>query len=142
MNKKIISLWLGLVAILVISQTILGGYVRLTGSGLSMYDWHVVKGVIPPLSEESWQETFQNYQQTPEYKKINIGMTLDGYKTIYLREYNHRILGRLSGLVYVVPLFIFLFMGRFKWRASKIYLLIGILYAAQGVMGWYMVKRY
>jgi len=140
MNKKILTIWLGLVAILIASQILLGGYVRLTGSGLSMYDWHVVKGIIPPLSDESWQEKFQNYQQTPEYKKINVGMSLEDYKEIYLREYNHRILGRLNGLVFVIPLFIFLFTGKFKWRELKVYLSIGLLYAFQGVWGWYMVQ--
>jgi len=139
-SKKTILSWLTVVAASVIFQIILGGYVRLTDSGLSMYDWHVVKGVIPPLSEASWQETFENYKQTPEYKKINVGMSLDDYKLIYLREYNHRIVGRITGLIFVLPLFIFLFLKRFKWRESKIYLATGLLYAGQGVLGWYMVK--
>lgn len=140
LSKKAILIWLIIVAVSVVFQILLGGYVRLTQSGLSMYDWHVVHGVIPPLSEESWQETFENYKQTPEYKKINVGMTLDDYKQIYLREYNHRIVGRVTGLIFVVPLFIFLFLKKFKWRESKIYLATGLLYAGQGVLGWYMVK--
>jgi heme a synthase len=139
-SKKTILAWLVLVALSVIFQIMLGGYVRLTQSGLSMYDWHVVHGVIPPLSEESWQETFDNYKHTPEYTKINVGMSLEEYKLIYLREYNHRILGRITGLIFVLPLFTFLFLGKLKWRDSKIYLLTGLLYAGQGVLGWYMVK--
>jgi heme a synthase len=105
-----------------------------------MYDWHVVKGVIPPLTEEMWQETFENYKQTPEYKKINVGMSLDDYKMIYIREYNHRILGRITGLIFVLPLFFFLFMKKIKWQDSKTYLVTGLLYAGQGILGWYMVK--
>jgi cytochrome c oxidase assembly protein subunit 15 len=139
-NKKIVIIWLSAVIFSVIIQILLGGYVRLTDSGLSMYDWHVVKGIVPPLSEEAWQETFENYKKTPEYQKINIGMSLDDYKLIYIREYNHRILGRVTGLIFVLPLFFFLFSGRLNWRKSKIYLLTGLLYAGQGILGWYMVQ--
>ncbi|MCB0284137.1 MAG: COX15/CtaA family protein [Calditrichaeota bacterium] len=139
-SKNIIITWLILVALTVTIQILLGGYVRLTRSGLSMYDWHVVHGIIPPLTEESWQETFENYKQTPEYKHINVGMTLDEYKLIYFREYNHRILGRLTGLIFVVPFFIFLFTKIIPFRKSYLYMLIGLLFAAQGVLGWYMVK--
>ena len=139
-SKKLLIAWLSLVSFTVIIQILLGGYVRLTQSGLSMYDWNVVTGIIPPLSEGEWQSTFESYQQTPEYKKINSGMSLDEYKSIYFREYNHRILGRLTGLIYALPALILLFSGIFKWRDSKIYILIGFLFAGQGVLGWYMVK--
>ena len=138
--KNLLILWLLSVSVLVLAQITLGGYVRLTKSGLSMYDWHVITGVVPPLTEKAWQETFENYKKTPEYKKVNVGMGLADYKSIYYREYNHRILGRFSGILYVVPLFIFLFAGVLKWRQSISYLIIGLLYAAQGAMGWYMVK--
>jgi len=139
-SNKFIIYWLSLVSFTVVFQVFLGGYVRLTHSGLSMYDWNVVTGVIPPLSDKEWQETFENYQQTPEYKKINIGMSLDEYKFIYFREFNHRIIGRLTGLIYAVPALFLLFSGIFRWRDSKIYVLIGFLFAGQGVLGWYMVK--
>jgi len=139
-SKRILLVWLSATIITIIIQISLGGYVRLTDSGLSMYDWHVVNGIIPPISDAEWGDAFKGYKSTPEYKKINIGMSLEDYKNIYYREYNHRILGRITGLIYVLPLFLFLFMGRFKWRESKIYLLIGLLYAGQGVLGWYMVQ--
>ncbi len=139
-SKKLIVTWLAIVSFTVVFQIILGGYVRLTKSGLSMYDWHVVHGIIPPITDSEWQETFENYKHTPEYKKINIGMTLDEYKYIYYREFNHRIIGRLTGLIYAVPALFLLFGGFFKWRESKIYVLIGLLFAGQGVLGWYMVK--
>jgi heme a synthase len=139
-SKKLVVTWLAIVSFTVVFQIILGGYVRLTKSGLSMYDWHVVHGIIPPITDSEWQETFENYKHTPEYKKINIGMTLDEYKYIYYREFNHRIIGRLTGLIYAVPALFLLFGGFFKWRESKIYVLIGLLFAGQGVLGWYMVK--
>jgi len=138
--KNWILAWLISITVLVLAQIVLGGYVRLTRSGLSMYDWHVVTGVVPPLSESAWLKTFEQYKQTPEYKKVNVGMTLADYKAIYYREYNHRILGRFSGLMYVLPLFFFLLAGILKWRQAKSYLIIGLLYGAQGLMGWYMVK--
>ncbi|NOG44927.1 MAG: heme A synthase [Calditrichaeota bacterium] len=139
-SKKTILIWLSLVSFTVIFQIFLGGYVRLTQSGLSMYDWNVVTGVIPPITDAEWMETFENYQKTPEYIKINVGMSLEDYKFIYYREYNHRIIGRLTGLLYALPALFLLFSGIFKWRDSKIYIVVGILFAAQGVLGWYMVK--
>lgn len=139
-SKKIVIIWLSITAITVIVQITLGGYVRLTDSGLSIYDWHVVDGIVPPLTSEGWQTAFDGYKNTPEYQKINVGMNLAEYKNIYFREYNHRILGRITGLIFVLPLFLFLFFGRFKWRTSKVYLVTGLLYAGQGVLGWYMVK--
>lgn len=138
--KNVILVWLISVVFLILAQTVLGGYVRLTRSGLSMYDWHVITGVIPPLSQSAWQKTFDAYKKTPEYKKVNVGMSLSDYKSIYYREYNHRILGRFSGLVFALPLLFFLLSGIIRWRQSKSYLIIGFLYGAQGLMGWYMVK--
>ena len=118
----------------------LGGWVRLTGSGLSMVDWHVVTGVVPPLSEVDWEQTFDEYRKTPEYVKINVGMTMDEYRTIYYREYIHRIAGRLAGLGVALPLLLFLVRGTIPWRRSAPYLGIGVLFAFQGLMGWLMVQ--
>jgi cytochrome c oxidase assembly protein subunit 15 len=139
-NSRILSIWLFIVCFFVAVMVVFGGYVRLTRSGLSMVEWHVVTGIIPPLSQEAWQAKFVKYQQTPEYQKVNAGMSLEGYQAIYYREYIHRMLGRLTGLVYVVPLFVFLFAGMIPRQKLKIYLLIGLLFAAQGFMGWYMVQ--
>jgi len=139
-NSKILSIWLFTVCFFVAVMVIFGGYVRLTRSGLSMVEWHVVTGIFPPLGQEAWQTEFVKYQQTPEYQKVNAGMSLEGYQAIYYREYIHRLLGRLTGLVYVAPLFIFLIAGMIPGRKKKIYLLIGLLFAAQGFMGWYMVQ--
>lgn len=139
-RDKILSIWLFTICFFVAVMVVFGGWVRLTRSGLSMVDWHVVTGVIPPIGEENWQATFENYQQTPEYQKINVGMTLHEYKLIYYREYFHRVLGRLVGLIYVVPLIIFLATGIIPPKKSGVYLLIGLLFALQGYIGWYMVS--
>ncbi len=139
-TSKILSIWLFTVCFFIAMMVVFGGYVRLTRSGLSIVEWQVVTGIIPPLGQEAWQAEFELYQQTPEYQKVNAGMSLVAYKAIYYREYFHRMLGRLTGLIYVVPLLIFLFRGIIPRRKRNIYLLIGLLFALQGFMGWYMVK--
>ena len=138
--NKVLSRWLFTVCFFIAIMVVFGGYVRLTRSGLSMVEWHVVSGVIPPLGEAAWQETFEKYQQTPEYQKINAGMTLQAYKSIYYREYIHRILGRITGLVFVIPLLFFLLTKTIPLKKSPVYLGIGLLFALQGFMGWYMVS--
>lgn len=138
--NKTLSIWLFTTCIFITMMVIYGGYVRLTRSGLSIVEWQVVTGMIPPLTQDAWQAEFELYQQTPEYQKVNTGMSLDAYKSIYYREYIHRLLGRLTGLIYVVPLFIFLFKGIIPRHKRNIYLLIGLLFAAQGFMGWCMVQ--
>ena len=135
-----LAIWLFVVSCSVIGMVALGGWVRLTGSGLSMVDWHVVTGIVPPLSAEAWTRAFDDYRQTPEYAKINVGMTLDAFRTIYYREYIHRIAGRLAGLGFVLPLLYFLGRGTIPWRRCAPYLGIGLLFAGQGLMGWLMVQ--
>ncbi len=139
-NDKVISRWLFAVCFFIIVLVIFGGWVRLTRSGLSIVEWQVVVGSVPPITAADWQEAFVKYQQTPEFKVINQAMTLDEYKFIYYNEYIHRMLGRFTGLLYVLPLFYFLFRGRIKWRKSGMYLAIGLGFAFQGYMGWYMVS--
>lgn len=139
-NDKVISRWLFAVCFFIIVLVIFGGWVRLTRSGLSMVEWKVFIGSIPPITETDWQEAFVKYQQTPEFKIINQTMTLAEYKFIYYNEYIHRMLGRFTGLLYVLPLFYFLFRGRIAWRKSGIYQAIGLGFAGQGYLGWYMVS--
>jgi len=139
-NDKVISRWLYAVCFFIIVLVIFGGWVRLTRSGLSMVEWKVVVGSIPPITETDWQEAFAKYQLTPEFKIINQTMTLGEYKFIYYNEYIHRMLGRFTGLLYVLPLFYFLFRGRIAWRKSAIYQVIGLGFAGQGYLGWYMVS--
>jgi cytochrome c oxidase assembly protein subunit 15 len=139
-ENKAVTRWLFIVCGLIMFMVVLGGFVRLTRSGLSMVEWEPVQGIIPPLSEQQWIEDFAKYQETPEFKIVNKSMTLTGYKEIFFLEYIHRLLARFAGLVVVIPLFYFLFKGIIPWRKSGIYLVIALLFAFQGFMGWYMVS--
>jgi len=132
--------WLLIVCVFIAAMVMLGGYVRLTRSGLSIVEWQVVTGVWPPPSQAAWESAFEKYRQTPEFRHINPEMTLLEYKAIYTREYLHRLLGRLTGLVYVLPLLAFLKSGAIPRRRMPLYLAIGLLFALQGLLGWYMVK--
>ena len=125
---------------MVFAMVVLGGVTRLTGSGLSMVEWDPIFGIVPPLDESTWNETFELYQQSPEYKKINVGMDLAGFKNIYCFEYSHRVLGRTIGTVFLLPFLFFLIKG---WvsrplipRLTGMFVLGGL----QGLLGWYMVK--
>ena len=139
-RNRTVALWLFFVSCTIVGMVALGGWVRLTGSGLSMVDWHVLTGIVPPLSEGAWDQAFGDYQQTPEFTAINAAMTLDEYRSIYYREYIHRMAGRIAGLAVVLPLLYFLIRGTIPWRRSLPYHGIAVLFAFQGVMGWLMVQ--
>ncbi len=139
-NDRAIASWLLVCAVLIFSMVILGGVTRLTGSGLSMVNWHPIHGVIPPLTEFAWQEEFSNYQQSPEFTKINRDMTVDGFKQIFLFEYSHRILGRIIGLVFFIPFLYFYFTRKIKPGLTPQLLFMFFLGGLQGLLGWYMVK--
>ncbi len=135
-----ITRWLTLMAVLIFAMILLGGVTRLTESGLSMTDWRPVTGWLPPLTEQAWQEELDKYRQTPEYRYKNQGFSVDEFKTIFWFEYLHRLLGRFIGLAFAVPFFWFLAKGRVHSALKPhLWLLLG-LGAAQGVLGWYMVK--
>ena len=129
------------VAALVFAMVVVGGITRLTESGLSITQWQPVSGAIPPLSERDWQHAFDLYRQTPEYREVNgpAGMTLEGFKRIYFWEWLHRLLGRLIGLAFAVPL------AWFAWKRAIPrgygWKMVGLLAlgGAQGALGWYMV---
>lgn len=119
-----------------------GGITRLTNSGLSMTDWHLVTDTFPPLTEAKWQEAFEEYKKFPEYQKINIhnDFTLSDYQFIYFWEWFHRFIGRIIGLVFVVPFVYFLIKKRLdKATIQKCIVLLG-MGAFQGFLGWFMVK--
>ena len=139
-QKKDIFLWLlssGLILILLIW---VGGLTRLTGSGLSITEWQIFSGILPPLSDLKWIEYFELYKKIPEYQKINYGMTLNEFKFIFWWEYIHRVLARILVLIYFVPLIYFLIKKKLTISESYYYLIIFILFLLQGFMGWYMVK--
>jgi cytochrome c oxidase assembly protein subunit 15 len=138
-RERAVTIWLLIVALLIVVMVVVGGYVRLTRSGLSIVEWKPVSGVIPPLDETAWQQEFAKYQQTPEYRIVNRDMTLDGYRRIFYLEWAHRLIARIAGLFVVLPLAWFLWRGVIPWRRSAPYLLIGLLFGLQGFLGWWMV---
>ncbi len=139
-SSRILGLWLFTVCFFIAVLVVFGGFVRLTRSGLSIVEWDIVTGVVPPIGDTAWQETFEKYRQTPESQLINPEMTLPEYKFIYYMEYFHRLLGRLTGLLLVVPLIVFLIKRTIPLRKSPVYLGLAALFALQGFMGWYMVQ--
>jgi heme a synthase len=138
-HTRAVRLWLYAVAALVLAMVLVGGATRLTESGLSITEWKPVMGALPPLSQEQWQEEFQKYQEIPQYRELNRGMSLDAFKTIYWWEWTHRLLGRVIGVVFLVPLLWFLWRG---WIGpglrGRLWLIFG-LGALQGAVGWWMV---
>lgn len=139
-QNRAVAIWLYIVAGLIMLMVVLGGFVRLTRSGLSIVEWNPISGIVPPIGEAAWQAEFAKYQQTPEYQHINHQMTLDEYKRIFTIEYVHRLLGRAAGLIVAVPLLYFLIRGIIPWRRSGVYVAIALLFAFQGYLGWYMVS--
>jgi cytochrome c oxidase assembly protein subunit 15 len=141
-NNKSVIIWLLSGCFLVFIMVVVGGITRLTNSGLSMTDWHLVTDTFPPLTEAKWQEAFDQYKQFPEYQKINIhnDFTLSDYKFIYFWEWFHRFIGRIIGLVFIVPFFYFLLKKKIdKDTLNKCFVLLG-MGALQGFFGWFMVK--
>jgi cytochrome c oxidase assembly protein subunit 15 len=137
---KPIALWLLANVALIFIMAIIGAVTRLTESGLSMVQWHVVMDMLPPLNPEAWQHQFSLYQQTPEYLKLNHGMSLEDFKSIYFWEWLHRLWGRMLGLTYAIPFVYFLIRRQIpRWLLPNLvfFLFLGGL---QGFVGWYMVK--
>jgi cytochrome c oxidase assembly protein subunit 15 len=139
-HNRAVAAWLLACCALVFAIVVVGGITRLTHSGLSIVEWQPIVGALPPLDEAGWQETFDKYKQTPEYRQVNPHMTLGGFKSIFWWEYVHRLLGRLTGAVFFLPLLWFALRGRIPralaWKLAGI-LALG---AAQGALGWYMVQ--
>ncbi|MGB3447783.1 MAG: COX15/CtaA family protein [Xanthobacteraceae bacterium] len=131
--------WLTIVAGLIALMVLVGGATRLTESGLSIVEWKPVTGTLPPLSEQQWNEAFDGYKAIPQYREMNAGMTLHEFKTIFWWEWSHRLLGRLIGLVYLLPFLWFMWRGflpgDLKRRLWGIFALGGL----QGAVGWWMV---
>lgn len=140
-NKSVI-IWLLSGCLLVFIMVIVGGITRLTNSGLSMTDWHLITDTFPPLTEAKWQEAFDQYKKFPEYQLINsqTNFTLADYQYIYFWEWFHRLIGRLIGLVFLIPFVYFLIKKQLDAATlRKCYVLLG-MGALQGFFGWYMVK--
>lgn len=138
-KDKTISTWLTIVCLAIVFMIFIGGLTRLTDSGLSITEWKPISGILPPLSEESWVEEFNKYKLSPEYIKINKGMEIDQFKSIFWIEFIHRIAGRITGMIFFLP-FLYFFFTKLKRAEIVIYSSASILLIAQGFAGWYMVK--
>ena len=105
-----VQIWLLLVCVSIILMVGVGGATRLTHSGLSMVDWKPIAGILPPLNAQAWEAEFAQYNQFPEYQKLNKGMSLEAFKAIFYWEYGHRLIARLIGLICIIPLLYFTFV--------------------------------
>ena len=138
-RPRALANWLVFVAALIVAMVAVGGITRLTESGLSITQWKPISGIVPPLTQAQWLAEFANYQRIPEYQQINRGMTLDGFKAIFFWEYAHRLLGRVIGLAFALPLLWFAVRRQvpsgYGWRLVVLLALGGL----QGAIGWWMV---
>ena len=138
-HDRIIRLWLLAVAALIFAMVLVGGATRLTESGLSIVEWKPVMGTLPPLSDGEWRAEFDKYKAIPQYQKLNRGMSLDAFKTIYWWEWTHRLLGRVIGAAFLLPFLWFLWRGWVRpGLRGRLWTIFG-LGAFQGAVGWWMV---
>ncbi|TNE37202.1 MAG: heme A synthase [Alphaproteobacteria bacterium] len=138
-SERPIGLWLIGIAGLIFLMVLVGGITRLTDSGLSITEWDPIMGAIPPMTEEGWREAFEKYQEIPEYKYQNKGMSLEAFKGIFFWEWFHRLLGRLIGVAFAVPLVWFAVTKRISRALLPKLIGIFVLGGLQGGLGWYMV---
>ncbi len=139
-SKANVITWLLAGCALIFLMVIVGGITRLTGSGLSITQWKVVTGTIPPLTEQQWVHEFEQYSQTPQFNQINSHFGVEEFKSIYWWEYIHRLIGRLIGIVFLVPFIYFIITKQISrtmiWKSMILFFMGGL----QGFVGWYMVK--
>ena len=138
-NRRLVAAWLFAVAGMIWVMVVLGGATRLTGSGLSIMEWAPVSGILPPMSEAEWNRLYGLYQQIPQYKLINEGFGLAGFKHIFWLEWTHRLWGRLVGVVFLVPLLWLAWRGAIERRLLPRLVLLFALGGLQGLVGWVMV---
>lgn len=136
---RAVRIWLLIGLAMVFLQIVIGGVTRLTGSGLSITRWEIVTGSIPPLSDAAWEDAFDLYKTTPQYAKINEGMTLNAFKFIYFWEYFHRLWARLMFFVFIIPFVWFLWRGMFSKRMVPQLAVVMLLAGLEGFFGWIMV---
>jgi cytochrome c oxidase assembly protein subunit 15 len=132
--------WLKTSLLLIFSIIIVGGLTRLTNSGLSIIEWELFKGILPPLNDTSWNLYFEKYKTIPQYKLINSNMSLSEFKIIFYWEYFHRMLARLIGLFFIIPLIFFYYSKKIKKKYLYTCFIIFSLILLQGIIGWFMVK--
>src|ERR1700750_322516 len=140
LSTKPIAIWIIIGVGMLLVQVVLGGITRLTGSGLSITEWDVVTGFLPPLNEQQWMKKFAEYQQTPQFHYLNYDFTLSNFKFIFFWEWFHRFWGRLIAIAFAVPFVIFLVQKRFTKDMIRPLLGLFLFGALQGAVGWIMVK--
>src|SRR5688500_19282819 len=137
-DRRAVAAWLLVCAAFVLAIVVVGGVTRLTRSGLSIVEWQPLVGAIPPLSDADWQALFAKYRETAEYKLVNLGMSLEGFKRIFWWEYAHRLLGRLVGVVVILPFLYFLLRQKLEsplaWLLCGVFMLGGEQVATGGQM--------
>lgn len=135
-----VAIWLFTVAALVFAMVVVGGITRLTGSGLSITEWKPIMGALPPMTEADWMEAFRKYQEIPQYREVNAGMSLSEFQGIFWWEWIHRQLGRFIGAAFAGPFLVFVALRRLPrrllWRCALLLALGGL----QGLIGWWMVS--
>jgi cytochrome c oxidase assembly protein subunit 15 len=138
-SSKPVAIWLLIGVGMIIIQVLLGGITRLTGSGLSITEWNIITGALPPLNEQQWLGEFEKYKQTPQFYLLNADFGLKDFKFIFFWEWFHRFWARLIGVVFIIPFIIFLLQKRFKPEMVKPLMILFLLGALQGAVGWIMV---
>ena len=138
--NKLFLYWLTISLILVFFIIIIGGLTRLTNSGLSITEWELFEGIMPPLNQMAWKNYFEQYKKIPQYEILNSNMSLEEFKVIFYWEYFHRILARIIGLFFLIPLIFFYFSNQIDKKYLSICYLILALIISQGIIGWHMVK--
>lgn len=138
-SSKPVATWLLIGVGMIIIQILLGGITRLTGSGLSITEWNVVTGTLPPLNQHQWILEFEKYKQTPQFRFLNFEFSLSDFKFIFFWEWFHRFWARLMGIVFAIPFLFFLIQKRFRAEMIKPLIILFLLGALQGAMGWIMV---
>ncbi|NDV44404.1 COX15/CtaA family protein [Flagellimonas sediminis] len=139
-KNKYVVYWLLTGCALIFVMVLVGGITRLTHSGLSISDYKLIHGTLPPMNEQEWKEAFELYQQYPEYQKLNSHFDLEDFKDIYFWEWLHRFIGRFIGIVFIVPFLYFLITKRLDKSTTKKAIILLIMGGFQGFLGWYMVK--
>lgn len=138
-NRPLI-LWLFSGCLLVATMVVVGGITRLTGSGLSIVEWDVIMGTLPPLNEAQWEEMFEKYKQTPQYIHENFDFSTEEFKSIFWWEYIHRLIGRIIGIVFIIPFLYFYFTKKISKELLPKLLILFVMGGFQGFLGWFMVK--
>jgi cytochrome c oxidase assembly protein subunit 15 len=138
--RRAVGIWLLAVAALIVAMVAVGGLTRLTGSGLSITQWDPIMGALPPMSDAAWHDAFAKYQQIPQYRLENAGMSLEGFKAIFWWEWAHRLLGRLIGFAFFVPFVWFAWIGAIARKEWPRMMLLFALGGLQGFVGWWMVE--